>query len=185
MANTPPHAYQAEEWAGTPQATRGFHWIYHNATTYDDYDLELAYQRLSASNTLAGLASSSTGGISEEGALQILRSVPPMASRLIKLLMEKQIASLSPNPASHVAYPANQTAPAFAIDNDILQTLSREKFIAREEERYNALMGEFKDHGLVVDAVMDSEGKTGRWLWIPLGKAAVERVLETMKEVEV
>ncbi|GFZ51834.1 hypothetical protein JCM24511_09602 [Saitozyma sp. JCM 24511] len=180
----PPHTYTAGSWIGSVQPSRGFNWLYHNLTTYDDYDLELSYQRLSAtSTTLSGLSSSS--GISEEGALQILRSVPPMALRLLKLLLTKQLASLPPNPSAHIAHPANQVAPAFAIDNDILQALAREKFIAREEERYNALMGEFKDHGLVVEAGLDGESRTGRWIWVPLGKAAVERVVEAMGEVQV
>ena len=46
-------------------------------------------------------------------------------------------------------------------------------------------MGEFKDHGLVVEAGTDGEGRTGRWVWVPLGKAAIERVMETLEEVEV
>ena len=183
--NTPAHTYTSHSWTGTPPPSRGFNWVYHNATTFDDYDLELTYQRLSASSTLSGITSTSTGGISEEGALQILRSVPPMALRLFKLLLVKQLAALPPKASLHTAHPGALIAPVFAIDNDILQTLSREKFIAREEERFNALMGEFKDHGLVVEAGTDGEGRTGRWVWVPLGKAAVERVLETMGEVDV
>ena len=180
-SNAPPHHYLPKSWAGTPQASRGFNWLYHAATTYDDYDLELSYQRMSATSSFA----TSAGGISEEGALQILQSVPPMALRLIKLLMTRQLTSLPPDPSQHNVHPANVIAPAFATDNDILQTLAREKFIAREKERYNALIGEFRDHGLVVEAGQDAEGRSGRWVWIPLGKGAVERVLQTMSEVEV
>jgi len=182
-SNSPPHAYRPGEWSGTPLPSRGFNWVHHNLTTYDDYDLELTYQRLASSSS--ALITSNTSGISEEGALQILRSVPPMALRLLKLLLTKQLSSLPPDAVSHTAHPATAIAPVFAIDNDTLQRLSREKFIAREEERYNALMGEFKDHGLVVEAQGDAEGRSGRWLWVPLGKAAVERVIETMTEVEV
>ena len=183
--NTPPHTYGAGSFDGTPQPGRGFNWLYHNATTYDDYDLELTYQRLTSKAALGGISSSAVSGISEEGAGQILRSVPPMALRLLKLLLTRQLASLPADPKSHVGHPAAQVAPVFAIDNDLLQRMSREKFIAREEERYNALMGEFKDHGLVVEALADGEGRTGRWIWVPLGKAATERVLETMHETEI
>lgn len=184
---TPPHVYNPGTWTGQPATSRGFNWLYHNVTTYDDYDLELSYQRLSAHTSLnlgAG-AGSSSGGISEEGALQILRSVPPMALRLLKLLIQRQIASLPPDASQHGAMPANPIAPSCAIDNDLLQTQAREKFIAREEERYNALMGEFRDHGLVTEAMQDEEGRQGRWLWIPLGKAALERVVAEMGAVEV
>ena len=185
LNNTSPHAFEKGSWTGIAPPSRGFNWVYHNLTTYDDYDLELTYQRLSATSTLGGISSAGSGGISEEGALQILRSVPPMALRLLKLLLTRQLSSLPPDPSSHTAYLSSPTAPIFASDNDVLQRLSREKFIAREEERYNALMGEFKDHGLVVEAQADAEGRTGRWVWVPLGKAAVERVLATMSEVEV
>lgn len=185
LSNAPKHVYPTGGWTGTPLQSRGFNWIYHHTTTFDDYDLELTYQRLSASTSLGGLSTSASSGISEEAALQILRSVPPMALRLLKLLLTRQLSALPPDPATHTAHPAAPTAPVFAVDNDTLQRLSREKFIAREEERFDALMGEFKDHGLVVQAEVDPEGRTGRWVWVPLGKAAVERVLETMTEVEV
>jgi origin recognition complex subunit 2 len=108
-----------------------------------------------------------------------------MALRLLKLLIQRQIASLSADATAHVAIPESPIAPECAIDNDLLRTQAREKFIAREEERYNALMGEFKDHGLVTEAIQDSEGRQGRWIWIPLGKAALERITEEMGNVEV
>ena len=186
VATAPAHSYLPGSWTGTPPHSRGFNWVYHNATTFDDYDLEIASQRLSVSSApLGGITSNATGGISEEGALQILRSVPPMALRLLKLLLTKQLAALPGQSSFHTAHPGAGTAPIFATENDILQTLSREKFIAREEERYNALMGEFRDHGLVVEAAMDGEGRTGRWLWVPLAKSAIERLLQSMGEVEI
>jgi origin recognition complex subunit 2 len=185
LTHTSKHEYAEGEYSGTPLTSRGFNWLYHNTTTYDDYDLELSYQRLSASSSLGGITSSHSGGISEEGALQILKSVPPMALRLLKLLLTKQIGSLPPEASAHTAHPAAPVAPVFAVDNDTLQRLSKEKFIAREEERYNALMGEFKDHGLVVEAPVDGEGRSGRYVWVPMGKAALERVLGTMQEVDV
>ncbi|WWC58245.1 uncharacterized protein I303_100783 [Kwoniella dejecticola CBS 10117] len=183
LTNSPPHSYEPGGWDGNIPTSRGYNWIYHNLTTYAPYTTELSYLKLSASSALS--LSSSHSGISEEGALQILKSVPPMAARLLKLLLVKQLQNLPPDPAHHVAYPLNQISPIFAVDNDILQSLAKEKFIAREEERYDALIGEYRDHGLVVEAALDSEGRTGRWIWVPLGKAAIERVLETMKEVEV
>jgi origin recognition complex subunit 2 len=108
-----------------------------------------------------------------------------MALRLLKLLIQRQVASLPPDIAAQAAFPANPIAPVCAVDNDLLQTQAREKFIAREEERYNALMGEFKDHGLVTEALQDEDGRQGRWVWIPLGKAALERVVAEMGNVEV
>ncbi|WVQ93767.1 hypothetical protein IAU59_000845 [Kwoniella sp. CBS 9459] len=195
LNNTPPHdsllnpnpsSHSAH--TSTPPG-RGFNWLYHNLTTYAPYDLELSYLRLSASSHLSLSSSNANGsGISEEGALQILKSVPPMAARLLKLLLVKQLANLPSDPKYHTAYHLsshNQVSPLFAVDNDILMAGAKEKFIAREEERYDALIGEYRDHGLVVEALLDGEGRTGRWVWVPLGKAAIERILETMSGVEV
>ncbi|WWD22454.1 hypothetical protein CI109_106945 [Kwoniella shandongensis] len=187
LTNSPPHTYAPGEWKGIPPPSRGFNWLHHNLTTYAPYTLELSYLRLSASNNSLSLSSATGtgGGISEEGALQILKSVPPMAARLLKLLLTRQLANLPPSPIHHTAHPAAQIAPVFAVDNDVLQGMAKDKFVAREPERYESLLGEYRDHGLVVEAGFDGEGRTGRWVWVPLGKAAVERVLETMKEVEV
>jgi origin recognition complex subunit 2 len=177
-----PHAFAPDSWTGTVPADRGFNWLYHNVTTFSDYDHELAHQRLS---TTASLTSSSL--ITEEAAAQILLSVPPNALRLLKLLITRQLASLPSEAKYHTAHPGGQgaIAPIFGVDNDILAKIAREKFIAREEERYNALIGEYRDHGLVVEAVTDAEGRGGRWVWVPMGKAGMERLLQGLATVEV
>jgi origin recognition complex subunit 2 len=179
---TPSHVYADGTWSGSIPPERGFNWLYHNVTTFADYDHELAHQRLS---TTASLTSSSL--ITEEAAAQILLSVPPNALRLLKLLVTRQIASLPSDAKFHTAYPGGQgaIAPVFGVDNDILAKIAREKFIAREEERYNALIGEYRDHGLVVEANTDSEGRGGRWVWVPMGKAGLERLLQGLSTIEV
>jgi origin recognition complex subunit 2 len=179
---TKPHQYVNGSWNGAIPPERGFNWLYHNVTTYADYDHELTHQRLS---TTASLTSSAL--ITEEAAAQILLSVPPNALRLLKLLITRQIASLPVDPKYHTAHAggAGAIAPIFGIDNDILQKIAREKFIAREEERYNALIGEYRDHGLVVEATVDGEGRGGRWVWVPMGKAGLERLVQGLDTVEV
>jgi origin recognition complex subunit 2 len=186
---TPPHPWRkprtrrkGDEYIPVP-ASRGFNWVYHSIATYDDYDVELAYARLSAS-AIGALGQGGQAGVSEEGALQILRSVPPMAARLLKLILSRQLGALPPDPATHVAHPPAATAPSFAMDVDLVQKTARDRFIAREEDRFNALLGEFRDHGLVVVAELDPDGRTGRWAWVPLGKSAIERILDEMKDVE-
>lgn len=171
LANAAPHKPSD----GEIPASRGFNWIYHSVATFDDYDVELSYARLSSRAALG----QSTGTISEEGALQILHSVPPMAARLLKLILLKQLDN-GDGPLMGVG----GAAPAYALDVDLVQKAARDKFIAREEERFNALLGEFKDHGLVVTAELDAEGRQGRWAWVPLPRAAIERILEEMKNVE-
>lgn len=179
---TRPHQYISSSWNGTIPTERGFNWLYHNVTTYADYDQELAHQRFSTTSSLT-----SSALITEEAAAQILLSVPPNALRLLKLLITRQIASLPVDPKYHTAHAGGPgaTAPIFGVDNDILQKIAREKFIAREEERYNALIGEYRDHGLVVEALVDSEGRGGRWVWVPMGKAGLERLLQGLDTTEV
>ena len=179
---TKPHQYPAGTWNGAIPPERGFNWLYHNVTTYADYDHELTHQRLSTTSSLT-----SSALITEEAAAQILLSVPPNALRLLKLLITRQISSLPVDPKYHTAHPGGPgaIAPIFGVDNDILQKIAREKFIAREEERYNALIGEYRDHGLVVEAAVDAEGRGGKWVWIPMGKAGLERLLLGLDTVEV
>ncbi|KLT39340.1 origin recognition complex subunit 2, partial [Cutaneotrichosporon oleaginosum] len=183
---TPPHACRAprprrkgDEYIPVP-ASRGFNWVYHCIATYDDYDVELSYARLSAT-ALGALGQGGQPGVSEEGAMQILRSVPPMAARLLKLILSRQLEALPSDPGMHVAHRPAATAPAFAMDADLLQKLARDRFIAREEDRFNSLLGEFRDHGLVAVAESDPDGRAGRWAWVPLGKSAIERILAEMK----
>lgn len=73
---------------------------------------------------------------------------------------------------------------------------AKDKFIATEDERFEAFIGEYKDHGLVAEASVANEvdenhdgtvaegRKEGRWFWVPLGKAAIERILQSMEDIE-
>ncbi|ODN75991.1 hypothetical protein L202_05957 [Cryptococcus amylolentus CBS 6039] len=190
LSNTPPHHYTPGSWSGTPLSSRGFYWVNHSLTTYAPYDLELSYLRMSA-QTLTPSTSGPAGGVSEEGTLQILKSVPHLSARLLKLLFTLQLSRLPADSKWHVAYPASASAPPFAVDGNLLKKLAKDKWIAGEGERFEAFLGEYRDHGLVVEAAQarggedgEEEGREGRWLWVPLGKAAVERVLESMVGVE-
>ncbi|WVQ76336.1 hypothetical protein IAR50_006001 [Cryptococcus sp. DSM 104548] len=192
LFNNPPHTFSPDSWSGTPPPSRGFHWLNHSLTTYAPYDLELSYLRMSA-QTLTPSTSGMGGGVSEEGTLQILKSVPPNSARLLKLLLTLQLSRLPSNPKWHVAHPASlsASAPPFAVEGELLKKQAKDKWIAREDERLEAFLGEYRDHGVVVEAAQgrggedgEEEGKEGRWLWVPLGKAAVERVLESMVGVE-
>lgn len=234
LTNTPPHAYASTGTGSGPASgippTRGFNFLYHNLTTYADYTLELSHQRLTTSSPLTSLSSSTA--ITEEAVAQILLSVPPNALRLLKLLITRQLASLPGEGSTHAtshgasttatatsgrahastgaASASGMIAPVYAVDNDILQALAREKFIAREEERYNALLGEFKDHGVILEAGAIADGgaagaaessavgtagpggngnnnsnSNSRWVWVPMGKSALERVMKGLEGVEV
>jgi origin recognition complex subunit 2 len=194
LNNTPKHHYSKGGWTGSPPASRGFNWAWIQASTYAPYTVESEYVRQSAAYSGKALAGDDDVGVrdgaasdvTEEGALRILASVPPMAKRLFKLLATKQLAALPSDAQSSRSIPgANAaTAPTFAIDSDILQALAKDKFIAREEERYNTQLTEYKDHGVIIEHTLDAENRSGRWLWIPFGKESLSRILQTMKDVE-
>jgi origin recognition complex subunit 2 len=182
---TPKHNYPTGSWAGTPLSSRGFSWAWHNATTFAPYTLEIEYAKQATVFVVAGGAGGET--VTEEGALRVLHSVTTNARRLFKLLLQRQIAAI---PESAEADDAvlltlrTSTAPTFAMDGDLLQKTAREKMIATQEERFNALMGEFKDHGLVVEFGTQEEGGRGRWTWVPLGRGALVRLVESMHDVD-
>lgn len=194
LNNAAKHQYGKGGWTGSPPSSRGFNWSWIQASTYAPYTVESEYVRQSAAyagKTLAdddmtGMRNGAASDVTEEGALRILASVPPMAKRLFKLLATKQLAALPPDAQlSKTSIGANAaTAPVFAIDSDILQALAKDKFIAREEERYNTQLMEYKDHGVIIEHTLDSENRAGRWLWIPFGKESLSRILQTMKDVE-
>jgi origin recognition complex subunit 2 len=187
------HRYAAASWDGVIPSARGFAWAWIDSPTYSLYDLEMQYVRQTAAITGKGFTGMDVndvdgqhGEVTEEGVLRILQSVPPMARRLFKLLALRQLAALPADTKSSRAYPlANaQTAPVFAMDSDILQKLAKDRFIAREEERFTSQLAEYKDHGVIVEHILDPENRAGRWLWIPLSKDVLTRVLATMEDVE-
>ena len=194
QTTAPPHTYAPNSWDGHVQPSRGFNWAWLETPTYAAYDVELQYVRQTAAITGKGFAGmdmddndgTHAGEVTEEGVLRILQSVPPMARRLFKLLATRQLAALPGDLRSSKVYPvANAaTAPVFAIDSDILQKLAKDRFIAREEERFTSQLTEYKDHGVIVEHILDPENRPGRWLWIPLSKDVLNRVLAMMQDVE-
>ncbi|KAJ9101118.1 hypothetical protein QFC21_003336 [Naganishia friedmannii] len=196
LNNTLKHQYKQGGWTGMPPPTRGFNWAWIQTSTYAPYTLEMEYVRQHAAyagKVLAGdqdlpgtHGGGSSGDVTEEGALRILASVPPMAKRLFKLLATKQLAAIPADPRLMKAFPMATAvaAPPFAIDSEILQALAKDKFIAREEERYNTQLMEYKDHGVIVEHALDAEGRSGRWLWIPFSKEVLVRIVNTLQDVE-
>jgi origin recognition complex subunit 2 len=191
LNTTRKHIYADGMWQGKIPESRGYDWVWIEAPTHAPYDVEARYARQAAAMTGRGFtgADESTGQhgeVTEEGVLRILQSVPPMARRLFKLLATRQLSALpaTEKPNQSVSLVSAQTAPVFAIDSDILQKLAKDRFIAREEERFNSQLTEYKDHGVIVEHGMDHENRVGRWLWIPLSKEVLTKVLATMEDVE-
>jgi origin recognition complex subunit 2 len=193
-----PHAYPSG-WTGTIPSSRGFNWLYHDLTTLRPYDAEVAYRISTASRlpTTGGGAGLAT----EEGARHILTSVTDLARRLFKALARTQMDSMTTSSSGSSSSTANQssgqgsTTPTWSIETALFFTLCKEKWISREETRFKALLLEFKDHKLVVESTSppagleadQDEGRKGRanarWLWIPLGREALSRLVEELVDV--
>lgn len=204
------------EWRGEIPPGRGFNWLWHDLTTMKPYDFEVGWRTSSASR----LASNGGGAsvASEEGARHILVSVTLPARRLFKLLSLQQIQALSTDgtapPPSPSSSSAPSSTPAHATEVDTFYHLCAEKWIARQEVRFKALLSEFKDHRLILESTVAPAGALGdedgevdeevrdddvtggnqrkgvrgkanaRWLWIPLGKEALVRLVEELADVE-
>lgn len=163
----------------TADPSRGFSWLWHDLTTLKSYDFELAYADRSS---IAGVRSkghdvaapSQRTAISEAAANHILAAVTQKAKKLFSLMAEKQLEA---------ANEAGDTLTTLAdleqcaIPYDSLYNLARSEFLATSETALRALLGEFRDHNLV----LASQGASGEALWIPLRNDRLQSVLRSLE----
>lgn len=165
--------------------TGGFSWLWHDLTTMQPYDFELAYaDRTSFSGASASqrartgqanIASiGSAGGMIAEGAAKhVLASVTAKAKRLFALLCVKQRSAIDAVAAETGSNAHIQPGPHVATSYELLFAAARDEFIATNDTAMHALLGEFRDHGLVVSSTAADGGEA---LWIPLSTNTLERL---------
>ncbi|KAI0736819.1 origin recognition complex subunit 2 [Fomitopsis betulina] len=177
---------------------RGYAWLWHDLTTLAPYDAELASADPSSisgasisgrrGNLVTGTAAGGPRIVTETAARHVLASVTQKARRLFVLLGSKQLelmATAARTPAS--GGPAGEvgtTGQDAAYDYERLFGAAREEFIATSDTALRALLGEFRDHGLVVSAVAPvGAGGTGggEALWIPMRREALTKVVDELK----
>ncbi|KAG6905823.1 hypothetical protein DXG01_000529 [Tephrocybe rancida] len=165
---------------------RGFAWLWHDLTTLAPYDFELAFvDRTSITGAHGGgprkkadaLAVQGATVITETAALHVLASVTQKAKKLFALIGAKQLESIE---ESGVEGAGEKDLQQFGIGYDMLFTVARDDFIATNDTAMRSLLGEFKDHGLVVSA--QGTAGTGEVLWIPLRKERLVAVLKSLKD---
>ncbi|KIM78550.1 hypothetical protein PILCRDRAFT_824466 [Piloderma croceum F 1598] len=167
---------------------RGYAWLWHDMTTLSPYDVELApadRSSISGASALHGIGARNhqeTGGtiaangilMTETAAQHILASVTQKAKRLFALLGARQLESM------HEASDAGGTnAQQYALAYDILFSTARDNFIATNDTAMRSLLGEFRDHGLVLSAAQGGPG-SGEALWIPLRKERLGKILKSL-----
>jgi origin recognition complex subunit 2 len=135
---------------------------------------------------------------SETAALHILASVNQKARKLFELMANKQLESIDSiegegdvaaekgvEPSTHLQLHQQQQPHLHAIGYDALFNLARAGFIATNDTALRSLLGEFRDHGLVL-AGAGSGGAAGaagggEVLWIPMRKERLLKVLGSMQ----
>jgi origin recognition complex subunit 2 len=169
---------------GSGLSLRGFSWLWHDMTTLASYDYELAgADRTSfagaqsggrgAKGDLRGVATIDGPAMTETAAQHILASVTQKAKKLFMLMATKQLAMMEE--VGDVG--SADELQRFALAYDTLFTTARDNFIATNDTALKSLLGEFRDHNLVVS----SGSGTGEVLWIPLRKERLGKVTKALE----
>ncbi|KAG6888803.1 hypothetical protein C0995_005823 [Termitomyces sp. Mi166 len=166
---------------------RGFAWLWHDLTTLTPYDFELAFvDRTSIKGAHGGGPRKKTDGLVVQGAgatattetaLHVLASVTQKAKKLFALIGSKQLESIE---ESDVTGAGEKDLQQFGIGYDMLFNIARDDFIATNDTAMRSLLGEFRDHNLVVSA--QGTSGSGEVLWIPLRKERLASVLKSLQE---
>ncbi|KII90843.1 hypothetical protein PLICRDRAFT_52544 [Plicaturopsis crispa FD-325 SS-3] len=181
-----PLLWKSSELAARKEGGRGYAWLWHDLTTLVPYDAELAHadrSTISGAHSSGARATQDTAALSatvamtETAAQHILASVTQKAKKLFMLMGNKQMDRMDED-AGAANVNANDQEP-YAIGYDMLFTIARDNFVASNDTALRSLLGEFRDHGLVVGAA----GVGGEVLWIPLRRERLVKVLQNLGEV--
>lgn len=167
-------------------STHSFTWLWHELTTLRPYDAELSSADRSsfagassaALQRRLGASGREKVAMTESVAQHILASVTDMARRLFVLLSTKQVESMEEDGEKGRAATKGQITQ-YALGYDSLFAAARSGSVAINDTAMRALLGEFRDHVLVVSsgAVPGSEGG-GERLYIPLSFNVLKAVLD-------
>jgi origin recognition complex subunit 2 len=112
--------------------------------------------------------------------MHVLAAVTAKAKKLFSLLAEKQLENADSSDAADVNTAHNpNNQQHLGLTYDVLFTLARDAFIATNDTALRALLGEFRDHGLVISAPQ-SGASGGEVLWIPLRKERLSKLVTTL-----
>jgi len=142
----------------------------------------------------SGVGGSGGGGaaggqtMTETAARHVLAAVTQRARKLFILIGRRQLDALAATSGSGngggggVMVPTTPAeAGQVAIAYDMLFNLARDHFVATNDTALRALLGEFKDHGLVVTVGTGAMG-SGEMLWIPLRRERLTKLLDRLEQ---
>jgi len=155
----------------------GFAWLWHDLTTLEPYDAELSSADRSSISGASAAArkkmdsatSANPTAMSETAAIHILASVTAKAKRLFALLGKKQLESIE-----DAGDQATNDLQQYGMAYDALFNAARDDFIAVNDTALRALLGEFRDHSLIVSAPSATGAEI---LYIPLRKERLQSVI--------
>ena len=158
----------------------GFSWLWHDLTTMASYDFELAHADRSSYAGASGNTRTGRGGsggltagntvMSESAAQHILASVTQKAKKMFKLVAAKQLAVMEEDGEGKT----QDDFERYGISYDTLFTSVRDNFIATNDTAMRTLLGEFRDHNLIVGT-----GTGGaEILWIPMRRERLNKVVK-------
>ena len=203
LAASVDHINAAQLWTSTELLAQ--RWLWHDLTTLSAYDVELAAAdpaslrcapTASATATAAGALMRAGGGpaesmgggqmMTETAARHVLAAVTQRARKLFVLMGRRQLDALADAGGSGGGM-ADPTTPAeaaeVAVPYDTLFNLARDHFVATNDTALRALLGEFRDHGLVVTVGTGVMG-SGEMLWIPLRKERLTKLLDGLEQAD-
>ena len=127
--------------------------------------------------------------MTETAARHVLAAVTQRARKLFVLMGRRQLDALADvgsdnnNSAAAVVDPTTSAEVGeVAIGYDMLFNLARDHFVATNDTALRALLGEFKDHGLVVTVGTSAGMGSGERLWIPLRKERLTKLLDSLEQ---
>ncbi|KAI9443229.1 origin recognition complex, subunit 2 [Lactarius indigo] len=183
-------------WTSTEMLAR--RWLWHDLTTLAPYDAELAAADPASLRAAPTTARGSSGGALVEGsgaavaglgvgvgqmtetaAVHVLAAVTQRARKLFVLMGQRQLEALADAGNVEPTNPADSGDVAIAYD--VLFNLARDNFIATNDTALRALLGEFRDHRLVVTISTGAMG-AGEMLWIPLRKERLKKLLDGLQQ---
>ncbi|OAX40974.1 origin recognition complex subunit 2 [Rhizopogon vinicolor AM-OR11-026] len=164
----------------------GYSWLWHDLTTLAPYTSELAFadptsiSGASSSRARVDVNNPISGPLTETAAMHVLAAVTAKAKKLFSLLAAKQLENAESSDAAEINTAHNPNDQQhLGLTYDVLFTLARDAFIATNDTALRALLGEFRDHGLVVSA--SQPGTSGsEVLWIPLRKERLSKLVGTL-----
>ncbi|KAK7060584.1 Origin recognition complex subunit 2 [Paramarasmius palmivorus] len=166
-------------------SSNGFRWLWNDLTTLTSYDFELRFaDRTSLSGAHDGgtrkqrlEAGVAAAALSETAALHVLASVTVKAKKLFVLVGTRQLQAMEDAGIVDVTA-SSEDYQQYAIGYDALFNMARDNFVATNDTGLRGVLGEFRDHSLIVGS---QGGSSGEMLWIPLRKERLEKVINKLK----